>query len=65
MEDLKGIPTSQLMIEFTYLEQEINMKLLRYEKLRQEICKRHPILRDDEVFMEKKLIKKGNNKNGL
>lgn len=56
MEDLSKLTTVQLITEMTYLDQEIDMKLLRYEELRGEIIKRFPQVAEREEF--KKKVKK-------
>ena len=56
--EYKNKSLDELMIEFTLLEQEINLKLIKYEKMRKEICKRFPVLKEEDFFKEKILIKK-------
>lgn len=51
--------TPELMTELTYLEQEINLKLMKYEAIRKELCTRFPTLEEEEeLFQPKKLVKK-------
>lgn len=57
MEDLNKKPLVEIVQEMTYLEQEIELKMLRYEKLRKEIIKRFPQTKDMEEFKIKKLKK--------
>jgi hypothetical protein len=53
------ISTPTLMTDLTYLEQEINLKLMKYEEIRQELCNRFPNLeKEDDMFQEKILVKK-------
>jgi len=56
-------PLCELLTEMTYLEQEINIKLLMYEQMRQEVVRRFPPVEKDEIFKEKVLIKKEGIKN--
>ena len=58
MTELEKTGTDVLVKEISILEQEINIKILRYEKIRQELIKRYPTLEEQEVYKEKKLIKK-------
>lgn len=58
-------PLYELLTEMTYLEQEINMKLLMYEQMRQEVVRRFPPVEKDEIFKEKVLVKKEVLKNDL
>lgn len=48
-------PLNELITSMAYLEQEINMKLLIYEKMRAEVCKRFPSLEKEEDFKPKVL----------
>ena len=65
MDDLSKKTTVELVTEYTYLEQEIDMKLFRHEQLRQEILKRYPQVEKSGEF--KKKVKKfgGLDINGL
>ena len=56
MDDLSKKTTVELVTEYTYLEQEIDMKLFRHEQLRQEILKRYPQVEKSGEF--KKKVKK-------
>lgn len=58
--------TAELMTELTYLEQEINLKLMKYEEIRKELCARFPMLEEkEEMFNQKVLVKKKEVKNGF
>lgn len=58
--------TVELMTELTYLEQEINLKLMKYEEIRKELCARFPMLEEnEEMFNQKVLVKKKEVKNGF
>ena len=58
--------TAELMTELTYLEQEINLKLMKYEEIRKELCERFPMLEEkEEMFNQKVLVKKKEVKNGF
>lgn len=49
-------PLNELVIEMTKLEQEINLKLLTYESMRTEVCKRFPQLEEESIFKPKILV---------
>lgn len=55
-EDITKTPTVDLIKEYTKIDQEINLLLLRHEKIRLEIVKRFPIVEKEEEF--KKKVKK-------
>jgi hypothetical protein len=58
--------TAELMTKLTYLEQEINLKLMKYEEIRKELCTRFPMLEEkEEMFNQKVLVKKKEVKNGF
>lgn len=57
------IPLVNIINEMALLEQDINLKLIKYEKLRTEVCKRFPILEErEDVFKPKELVIKENKK---
>ena len=53
MEDLKKKPLNEIIPEMTRLEQEIDLMVLRYEKLRLEVIRRFPHLENEAVFKQK------------
>lgn len=68
MGDYKTTPLVELLTQMTYLEQSIDMdllkgnvtketkaKLLIYEEMRKEVLKRFPTLEKEEVFQPKTL----------
>lgn len=48
--------TVEIVTELTVLEQEINLKIMKYNILSQIIRDRFPDLERDELFLEKKLL---------
>lgn len=54
--DITKTPTVDLIKEYTKIDQEIDLLLLRHEKIRLEIVKRFPIVEKEEEF--KKKVKK-------
>lgn len=48
--------TVEIVTELTILEQEINLKIMKYNILSQIIRDRFPDLERDELFLEKKLL---------
>lgn len=48
--------TAEIITELTILEQEINLKIMKYNILSQIIRERFPDLERDELFLEKKLL---------
>ena len=48
--EYEHISTKDIIIEMANLEKEINMGMIRYEHLRQEIIKRYPQLLEDNAF---------------
>ena len=59
MEDNKGIttkPLNEIIMELTKLEQEIDLKIMKYNILANEVCRRFPI---PEIQEEFKIITKG------
>lgn len=59
MEDNKGIttkPLNEIILELSRLEQEINLKIMKYNLLANEVCRRFPIPEIQEDF---KMITKG------
>ena len=68
MEDITKKPLVDIIKEMTYLEQEIGLKqiknekeldlmILKYERLRLEVVRRFPIVEKEEEF-KKKVFKK-------
>lgn len=68
-EDISKKPLVEIFNEMSFLEQEIGLKQLKYEKemekmilyyerLRLEVLRRYPILKDKEEF-KPKVFKKG------
>ena len=68
MEDLTKKPLVEIVQEITYLEQEIGMKqikdekelnlmILKYEKLRLEMIRRFPVLENMNDFKKKEFKK--------
>lgn len=51
-------PLNELISEMTRLEQEINLALIKYENMRQEVCNRFPFLEEEEEFKPKTLVRK-------
>lgn len=49
-EDLSKMPLVELIKGLTLLDQQIGLTVLRYNKLRDEIIKRYPLLEEDEAF---------------
>lgn len=59
MEDNKGIttkPLNEIILELSKLEQEINLKIQKYNVLASEVCRRFPMPEIQEDF---KMITKG------
>lgn len=59
MEDNKGIttkPLNEIILELSKLEQEINLKIQKYNLLASEVCRRFPMPEIQEDF---KMITKG------
>lgn len=54
MEDLKKEPTVNIVKEMTKLDYQIDLSILKYEKLRLEMVRRFPQLEEQEVFKQKK-----------
>lgn len=48
--------TAEIVTQLTILEQEINLKIMKYNILSQIIRERFPDLEHDELFLEKKLL---------
>lgn len=48
--------TVEIVTELTVLEQEINLKIMKYNILSQIIRDRFPDLERDELFLEKKIL---------
>lgn len=62
MEDTNKKPTYEIIKELSFLEQEIDLKIMKYNILRDELIKRFPFLEDDEIFKEKNQFYKNKNK---
>lgn len=58
--DFTTTPLNVLISEMTQLEQEINLKLIKYEAMREEVCNRFPMLNEEEEFKPKELVIKKN-----
>lgn len=58
MEDLKKEPTVNIIKEMTKLDYQIDLLILKYEKLRLEMVSRFPQLEEQEVFKQKKKVLK-------
>lgn len=54
MEDISKTPTVELVKEITNLSQQIDLLILKYEKVRLELIKRFPNLKEDEEFKPKR-----------
>ena len=48
--------TVEIVTELTILEQEINLKIIKYNMLSQVIRERFPDLERDDLFLEKKIL---------
>lgn len=57
MEEITKKPTYEIITELTRLEQEIDLKIMKYNILAKEICSRFPILKQEETFTPKVLSK--------
>lgn len=55
-EDLSKTPTVELITRMTYLNQEIDYKLLKLEKIRVELVRRFPQVENSPEF-QKKIVK--------
>lgn len=53
MDDLSKMTTVDLITEMTHLDQEIDIKLFRYEQLRQEVFRRFPKVQNSGEFPKK------------
>lgn len=51
-------PLVDLITQMTYLERDINLKMIMYEEIRQEVVRRFPIMEQEECFQQKELVKK-------
>lgn len=58
MEDINKKPTYEIIKELSFLDQDINLKIMKFNILTQEILKRFPDLAKEEMFAEKSVIKK-------
>ena len=50
------LSTVEIVTELTILEQEINLKIMKYNLLSQVIRDRYPDLERDDYFLEKKIL---------
>ena len=57
MEEINKKSTADIIQEMTYLDQEIGLMMLRYNKLAKEITARFPQVKNDEVFKPKVFCK--------
>lgn len=55
--NLQTMPLNELVYEITYLDQEIDGKVDRYNKLREELLCRWPLPELEETYQPKELIK--------
>lgn len=56
MEDLTKISTVALLEKMRFMELEIEKQVLIYNKIRLEIIRRFPTIKDNEEFKEKKVL---------
>lgn len=63
MEELDKVSLVDIIKEMTKLDQEIDLKLLRYEKLRLEVIRRFPFVENSDEF-KPKIKKLGGGNNG-
>lgn len=56
-EDITKLPLPALITEITFLEQDIDMKIMKYEKLKKELIRRFPVIEQEDVFKAKTLVK--------
>ena len=54
--ELDKKPLVELITEMSKLDKEIDILMLKYEKLRLEVVKRYPFVENDEVFKQKNKI---------
>lgn len=57
MEDLQNKPTNEIITELARLEQEIDLKIMKYNLLSGEICKRFPVLNEQGTYTPRVLSK--------
>ena len=57
MRDTKEMSTIELIKQITYLEKNIDLELLMYNKIIEELYKRIPILEKQEELKPKMLVK--------
>lgn len=57
MNDLSKKPTYEIISDLTRLEKEIDLKIVKYNLLIEEICSRYKILKNMEEFQPKVLSK--------
>lgn len=46
-------PTCDLMLELSQLEKKIDLMIMKYELIREELIKRFPLLEESESFQSK------------
>lgn len=51
--ELNKTPTNQLIKEMTNLDQQIELLMLKYEKIRLELIRRYPNIENKEEFKPK------------
>lgn len=56
-EDITKVSLPALITEITFLEQDIDMKIMKYEKLKKELIRRFPVIEQEDVFKTKTLVK--------
>ena len=52
-EEISKKTTVELVTEMAYLDQEIDIKLYRYEQIRSELVRRFPQVKNAEEFKQK------------
>lgn len=55
MKDVLNISTNELMIEFFKLQQQLNLQIIQYNLIIDELVKRFPNLEKDENFEKRGL----------
>ena len=56
MEDISHTSTIELAKEFSRLDKEIELKILKYNLIRLELIRRIPTLINEEEFQEKEIV---------
>ena len=57
MEDLTKKPLNEMMLEASYIEQQVDLLVIKYNLYMKEIKRRFPQLENEEVFKEKPKMK--------